>query len=158
MPKPLRSLALICALLTACQAPTGGRASGWVRYPDQRPSTAIPLRVDRRPDGLIVEQLRDGDGLALQELDHAFFHFTGWLADDEEKFDSTLDRGLYLEYRYGQTPINPGWDAGVRGMRVGAKRRLRVPAALGYGARGAGPVPPDADLIYELELLHIKQP
>jgi len=82
-------------------------------------------------------------------------HYTGWL-EDETRFDSSRDRGDPFSFPVDCGYVIPGWDEGVKGMRVGGIRRLVVPAELGYGSRGAGGViPPNATLIFEIELLEI---
>jgi FKBP-type peptidyl-prolyl cis-trans isomerase len=82
-------------------------------------------------------------------------HYTGWLTDGK-KFDSSLDRGQPFQFILGVGQVIRGWDEGVAGMKVGGKRRLRVPPELGYGARGAGAdIPPNATLIFDVELLHV---
>ena len=83
-------------------------------------------------------------------------HYTGWLTDGT-KFDSSLDRGAPFSFRLGSGMVIKGWDQGVAGMRVGGKRKLTIPAELGYGARGAGGViPPNATLVFEVELFGVK--
>ena len=86
-------------------------------------------------------------------------HYTGWLAQGGEpgrKFDSSLDRGSPFRFTLGMREVIEGWDLGVAGMRVGGKRRLLLPPELGYGARGAGGViPPNATLIFDVELLGV---
>jgi FKBP-type peptidyl-prolyl cis-trans isomerase len=82
-------------------------------------------------------------------------HYTGWLQNGQ-KFDSSRDRGEPLEFSIGRGQVIKGWDEGVGTMRVGGKRKLTIPAHLGYGARGAGGViPPNATLIFEVELVAI---
>jgi FKBP-type peptidyl-prolyl cis-trans isomerase FkpA len=89
-------------------------------------------------------------------------HYTGWLADKDgnpmmdKKFDSSVDRGTPFQFAIGVGQVIRGWDEGVMGMKVGEKRRLIIPANLGYGARGAGAViPPNATLVFDVELLKV---
>jgi len=83
-------------------------------------------------------------------------HYTGWLTDGS-KFDSSLDRGQPFSFALGGGQVIQGWDQGVVGMKVGGKRKLTIPPELGYGRRGAGGViPPNATLIFEVELLSVR--
>lgn len=90
-------------------------------------------------------------------------HYTGWLhkplapKQRGKKFDSSLDRGDPLEFQLGAGMVIKGWEQGVQGMKVGGKRTLVIPSALAYGKRGAGGmIPPDADLIFDVELVNVK--
>lgn len=84
-------------------------------------------------------------------------HYTGWLQSDGKKFDSSLDSGKSFKFELGHGEVIKGWDQGVKGMKEGEKRQLIVPAALGYGADGTpdGAIPPNATLVFEVELLKI---
>jgi FKBP-type peptidyl-prolyl cis-trans isomerase len=106
--------------------------------------------------GLRYEELAAGTGQAAKAGDSVEVHYTGWLTDGT-KFDSSLDRGRPFAFQLGAGRVIKGWDEGVAGMKVGGKRKLHIPAALGYGSRGAGGViPPNADLVFEVELLGIR--
>ena len=81
-------------------------------------------------------------------------HYTGWLTDGR-KFDSSVDRGKPIAFPLGAGRVIKGWDDGIVGMKVGGKRQLRIPPSLGYGIRGSGPIPPNAILIFDVELLSV---
>lgn len=105
---------------------------------------------------LLVEDLVVGDGDAAQSGHVVRVHYTGWLVDGS-KFDSSRDRNDPFSFHLGQREVIQGWDAGVEGMKVGGIRKLTIPPQMGYGARGAGGViPPNATLIFEVELLAVK--
>ncbi|MCI0520816.1 MAG: FKBP-type peptidyl-prolyl cis-trans isomerase [Chloroflexi bacterium] len=105
---------------------------------------------------LKIEDLAVGDGAEAVKGNTVLVHYTGWLTDGT-KFDSSLDRGQPFQFTLGAGRVIQGWDIGVAGMKVGGKRKLTIPPDLGYGASGAGGViPPDATLIFEVELLEIK--
>jgi FK506-binding protein 1 len=105
-----------------------------------------------------VETASPGDGVTYPKVgDRLVMHYTGTLAATGVKFDSSHDRGQPFEFQIGVGQVIKGWDEGVIKMSLGEKATLRIPAELGYGKKGAGGViPPDADLIFEVELLKIK--
>lgn len=106
--------------------------------------------------GLQYVDLVEGTGKEALAGSKVSVHYTGWLTDGK-KFDSSLDRKQPFEFTLGAGNVIKGWDEGVAGMKVGGKRRLTIPPELGYGARGAGGViPPNATLIFEVELLEVK--
>jgi FKBP-type peptidyl-prolyl cis-trans isomerase FkpA len=110
--------------------------------------------------GLQYEDLTVGSGPEAEAGANVTVHYTGWLQNPDgspgQKFDSSKDRGDPFEFPLGAGNVIKGWDQGVQGMKVGGLRRLVIPSALGYGARGAGGViPPNATLIFDVELLGV---
>ena len=110
--------------------------------------------------GLQVTDTKVGTGASPKTGQICVMHYTGWLYENGakgKKFDSSVDRGQPFEFPIGTGRVIKGWDEGVADMKVGGKRTLIIPPALGYGARGAGGViPPNATLMFEVELLAIK--
>ena len=114
------------------------------------------------PSGLHYEDTTVGNGAAAQTGNGVTVHYTGWLYDPTKdngrgrKFDSSKDSGDPFQFDLGAGNVIRGWDEGVQGMQVGGTRVLRIPPELGYGARGAGGViPPNATLVFEVELLGV---
>ena len=106
--------------------------------------------------GVRAEDLKVGDGALAETGTNVSVHYTGWLTDGT-KFDSSVDRGEPFKFRLGAGQVIRGWDEGVKGMRVGGKRKLTIPPDMGYGAAGAGGViPPNATLVFDVELLDVK--
>jgi len=107
------------------------------------------------PSGLKYTDLKMGAGAEAKAGDAVQVHYTGWLVDGT-KFDSSRDSNRPFRFKLGAGQVIKGWDEGVAGMRVGGKRKLIIPAELGYGRQGAGSViPPGATLVFEVELLGI---
>jgi FKBP-type peptidyl-prolyl cis-trans isomerase len=110
----------------------------------------------KTPSGLVIEDLVVGSGAQAAGGQRVSVHYTGWLKSGQ-KFDSSHDRGKPFEFPLGKGRVIKGWDEGVASMKVGGKRTLIIPPELGYGARGAGGViPPNATLMFEVELLAVK--
>jgi len=107
------------------------------------------------PNELKIEILKEGAGTEAKAGDKVTVHYTGWLTNGT-KFDSSVDRGEPFIFPLGAGMVIKGWDQGVAGMKMGEKRKLTIPSLLGYGERCAGGViPPNATLIFEVELLKI---
>jgi peptidylprolyl isomerase len=112
-------------------------------------------KIVKTDSGLQYEILKEGTGASPKNGDQVKVHYVGTLTDGK-KFDSSRDRGEAFVFPIGQGQVIKGWDEGVLTMKVGETRKLIIPADLGYGARGAGGViPPNATLIFEVELLGI---
>jgi FKBP-type peptidyl-prolyl cis-trans isomerase FkpA len=115
--------------------------------------------MTKLPSGLQYEDTKVGTGATAKKGDDVSVHYTGWLYNNGEqgkKFDSSKDRNDPFEFPLGAGHVIQGWDEGVQGMQVGGTRRLVIPPELGYGARGAGGViPPNATLLFEVELLAV---
>ena len=111
------------------------------------------------PSGLQYEDTEVGTGAEAAKGQQVTVHYTGWLFNNGEqgaKFDSSRDRNDPFEFSLGAGMVIKGWDEGVQGMKIGGQRTLIIPAALGYGARGAGGViPPNATLKFDVELLKV---
>ena len=105
---------------------------------------------------LQILEIKIGQGKEIHPGCVAVMHYTGWLTDDS-KFDSSLDRGEPFEFTLGAGEVIKGLDEGIVGMKKGGKRRLTIPPEMGYSSSGAGwIIPPNATLIFEVELLSVK--
>ena len=124
------------------------------------PESADAQNVVTTPSGLKYIDIAVGTGASPKTGQTCVMHYTGWLYKDGKKgakFDSSVDRGAPFEFKIGVHQVIAGWDEGVATMKVGGKRTLIIPPALGYGAAGAGGViPPNATLLFDVELLAIK--
>lgn len=156
-------LALLLAVaLTAC---SDSEPRTVTQHPDEahRVTTQYSdaLSVDlsameyRRHSGLFVEDVRVGEGARADSGDIVTVHYTGWLPSGRQ-FDSTRDSGQPFEVAIGYGRVIDGWEQGIVGMRVGGRRRLVIPPALGYGASGSGPIPGNSTLVFDVELLDVE--
>src|ERR1022692_4804130 len=121
----------------------------------------MPAAVPRAP-GAVVEaaplryiELQAGTGAPAKPGQEYTVHYTGWLRDGV-KFDSSVDAGKPLKFVQGRRQVIAGWEMGFEGMKVGGKRRLFLPYALAYGENGRGKIPPKAELVFDVELLDVK--
>ncbi len=146
-------LALACAFsLSACKAQTSATTSTQEKTAMSANATELQ-KIDTLP----------GTGREAEPGFNVTVHYTGWLYDEKAegfkgaKFDSSLDRKDPFKFDLGAGQVIQGWDEGFAGMKIGGKRTLVIPPEMGYGARGAGGViPPNATLIFEVELLDVK--
>ena len=133
---------------------------GIVPAQDKKTAAEGPTKVTgaptKTPSGLEYWDIKAGTGPVAQSGQKVKVHYTGWLTNGK-KFDSSVDRGQPFEFMLGAGQVIKGWDQGVAGMKVGGKRQLKIPPSLGYGAAGAGGViPPNATLIFDVELLGVQ--
>jgi FKBP-type peptidyl-prolyl cis-trans isomerase len=143
--------ALFALFLAACGGSdaSGGAAGGG----DFKVDSAA---LTKTASGLQYQDVTAGGGAEARDGQVAVVHYTGWLTDGT-KFDSSRDRGEPFSFPIGAGQVIPGWDEGVAGMKVGGRRKLVIPANLGYGDMGAPPViPPGATLVFDVELLDLK--
>ncbi|MBS3973943.1 MAG: FKBP-type peptidyl-prolyl cis-trans isomerase [Actinobacteria bacterium] len=141
-----------CARTPAEDTEAPPSEAGQVSTPPEDATQEPPAAEDVTE--LVIEDITVGTGAEAKAGDTVTVHYTGWLTDGTE-FDSSVGREPF-QFPLGQGQVIPGWDQGVAGMKVGGQRRLTIPPDLGYGAAGAGGViPPNATLIFEVELLSI---
>jgi len=140
---PLMALAL--ALSWGCSHKAGG--SGSADAKKNAPAAG----------GLVVDDVKPGEGALATKGKTVSVHYTGRLTDGT-KFDSSYDRGQPIDFPLGGGVVIKGWDQGIEGMKVGGKRKLTIPPDLAYGARGTpgGPIPPNATLVFEVELVGVR--
>jgi FKBP-type peptidyl-prolyl cis-trans isomerase len=157
----LAALAIIA--LAGCQQGKSGEATPKPAAPvtQETAQPAAPQAAAAKeitmPSGLKYQDLVVGSGALAEDGSQVEVHYTGWLTNGN-KFDSSVDRGQPFSFRIGAGEVIRGWDQGVKGMRVGGKRKLTIPSDLAYGAQGAGGglIPPNSTLIFDVELLGVK--
>jgi FKBP-type peptidyl-prolyl cis-trans isomerase len=144
------ALALFALILSACGGSDGGGAAAGADF------KVDSAALTKTASGLQYQDVAPGNGDEARDGQVAVVHYTGWLTDGT-KFDSSRDRGQPFSFPIGSGQVIPGWDEGVAGMKVGGRRKLVIPASLGYGDMGAPPViPPGATLVFDVELLELK--
>ena len=105
--------------------------------------------------GVAIQDLKVGSGATATAGKVVSAHYTGRFPDGA-KFDSSYDAGQPIDFLLGSGKVIKGWDIGIEGMRVGGKRKLTIPPELAYGTRGGGPIPPNATLVFDVELVAVK--
>ena len=125
-------------------------------------TTGDTNKMDEKIQELVIEDSKVGEGREAEKGLSISVHYTGWILDASksdkkgDKFDSSLDRKQPFNFVLGVGQVIQGWDEGFDGMKIGGARTIMIPSEMGYGARGAGnAIPPNADLIFEVELLEI---
>lgn len=119
------------------------------------PGWATTNKVEITASGLKYIDLVVGSGASPTQGQNVVVHYTGFLVDST-KFDSSIDRDEAIVFPIGVGRVIKGWDEGLMNMKAGGKRKLIIPPQLGYGERGLGPIPPNAELIFDVELLEVK--
>jgi len=148
------SLVLCLGVLTSACANTEDAPA--TNKPAPVPATAVPALPVAEVTELKMEDIKVGTGAVAETGKSVTVHYTGWLTNGT-KFDSSKDHGQPFTFHLGGGEVIKGWDQGVAGMQVGGVRKLTIPPNLGYGARGAGGViPPNATLVFEVELLGVQ--
>ena len=147
----LVAFSAVLILLSGCDSPTD--------TPDEIEDSPIPRDVSDADyvdldAGLRYYDFKVGTGAAAQNGDLVSVHYTGWLTDNT-LFDSSYPINQPIEFELGSGRVIMGWELGLLGMQVGGDRQLVIPAALGYGSSGQGPIPPNATLIFEVQLVSI---
>ncbi len=150
---------LAATMLAGCgekSEPPKEMAQAEASAPSSFPGVATSAQPESTASGLKYIDLVVGSGAVAEAGKAVVVHYTGYLTNGM-KVDSSVDRDQAYPFRLGQAEVIKGWDEGIAGMKVGGKRKLIIPPQLGYGERGAGGViPPNAELIFDIELLDVK--
>ncbi len=143
------SVAALVFVAAAAAADTSTSTAG--------PTNTKGMKSTMLPDGLEFVDIRKGTGAEAKRFKKVKVHYTGWLADNHKKFDSSLDRHEPFEFTLGAGMVIKGWEEGIEGMKTGGRRQLKIPAKLAYGEQGAGgAIPPNADLIFDVALISVE--
>ncbi len=116
----------------------------------------LSVSLSAQTDSLEIKDIKLGDGRVAKRGNDVKVHYTGYLASNNSKFDSSVDRKTPFEFKLGRGEVIQGWDRGIVGMKVGGKRKLIIPPILAYGEKGSGSIPPNSTLIFDVELLSVE--
>jgi len=142
---------------TEASAPADGGDSGSADNTDLSKKPVIETSGDESPGALIVNDIVEGKGPEAKSGDRVSMQYVGVLYSDGTEFDASWDRGEPFDFTLGTGEVIPGWDQGIVGMKAGGRRELVIPPDLAYGAAGQPPtIPPDATLVFIVDLLDIK--
>lgn len=151
------------ALLASCSdapttAPEAMPPRAWTDEPIDAFQRSMTVAGGEDEATMTIEVFEVGTGTEAANLDTVSVHYTGWVHGRTRHFDSSHDKGRAISFPLGTKSVINGWDLGIEGMRVGTRARLRIPAVLGYGSQGAGGglIPPDADLVFDVELIAVR--
>jgi FKBP-type peptidyl-prolyl cis-trans isomerase len=134
----------------------GGSGGATTSVADTGPKPTVEVPKGPAPTQLVVKDLKTGDGVAAKSGDQVSVQYVGVLYSDGKQFDSSWDRGQPFSFQLGGGQVIPGWDQGVAGMKVGGRRELIIPPALGYGAQGQPPtIPANATLVFVIDLISV---
>lgn len=153
--EPKQSAAAMKTGMSQAPAKTASGGGSDYNLTSAAPQTVEMLQYTTTASGLQYFDFEVGDGARPQEGQRVSVHYTGWFTDGK-KFDSSVDRNDPFGFSLGKGQVIKGWDEGVATMNIGGKRQLRIPGDLAYGPRGRGGIPPNATLIFEVELLGIE--
>lgn len=147
---------VVCAAAVLYFAITQLKKMDFGGHTAHKPSKAKPVRVIKAAGGLKSDIMQEGQGDGAKSLDTLTVHFDAFLSSGE-KIDSSHDRGHSLTFKLGTGAVIYGWDQALKGVRAGEKRKVTVPAAMAYGKKGKNKVPPNATVIFEVEVLSIQK-
>lgn len=157
--KPIRatpSLVLLMVLLAGAAV----RAEEPAAPAPQATAAPDPFDTVKMPGGVEYRELAVGTGASAYPGNTVYVQYTGWLQNPDgsrgTKFDSSRDSGVPMTFMLGDGKVIRGWEMGLQGMKVGGKRRLFIPSALGYGTKGTSSIPPNSNLIFDVELVGVQ--
>ena len=152
-----RAMKQLCAPLFALALALSGGCSHKAKGSGSAESDTTGAKKGAPAGGFRIDEVKVGEGATATKGKTVSVHYTGKLTDGT-KFDSSYDRGQPIDFPLGAGVVIKGWDQGIEGMKVGGRRKLTIPPDLAYGARGTpgGPIPPNATLVFDVELVGVK--